>query len=251
MSQSFKRGLMILDLFSVDRPVLTLEEIAAELQIAPITAYRYIKVLSESGMLLFDEGKVQLSAKILRFINLFWKQDHLTTIAKEPITALAHDLNETIALCKLEGNDVICIYAVESQLPLSTKYTIGNRIGIYAGSFARVIAANLPNRKLSVIMRQTNWVPHTDKTIIDRQEFLERLKQIQRIGYDISQEEVDTGVTALAVPIKVSGQIIGSLGLGMPSVRFESEHIPSIIGRMQEVSTQISREAENLGIIIK
>lgn len=241
MSQSFKRGVMILDLFSVERPVITLEEIAEEIQISPITAYRYVKVLSEAGMLILDEGRVHLSAKILRFVNLFWQQDRLAAIAKESISILSHELNETIALCKLEATDVVCIYAVESSLSLRTSFSIGQRMAIYSGAFARTIAAYLPDRELKAIMHQSKWVPYTEKTIIDRQEFQRRLDEIKRNGYDSSYEEVEPGVTALAVPIHVSGQIVGSLGLAMPSVRYIPADVLKIIGRLQEVAQQISQ----------
>jgi DNA-binding IclR family transcriptional regulator len=249
MSQSFKRGLMILDLFSVERPVLTLEEIAAEIHTSSITAYRYVKVLSEAGMLVLDEGQVHLSAKILRFVNLFWQQDRLAAIAKEPISILAHELNETIALCKLESSDVVCIYAVESSLSLRTGFSIGQRMGIHSGSFARTIAAFLPDRELKAIIHQTKWVKLTERTITDRQEFLGRLEQIRSNGYDISNEEVECGVSALAVPIQVSGQIVGSLGLAMPSVRYIPADVPKMIDRLQQVAQHISQEAEKYEIL--
>ncbi|WP_169907643.1 IclR family transcriptional regulator [Priestia abyssalis] len=251
MSQSFKRGVMILDLFSAERPVLTLDEIAAEVQISPITAYRYVKVLSEAGILILDERRVYLSAKILRFVNLFWQQDHLAALAKESISILAHELNETIALCKLEANDVVCIYAVESSLTLRTTFSIGERMPIYSGAFSRTIAAFLPERELKSIIQHTKWIPHTESTIVDSHEFHLRLDRIRQDGYDISNGEVESGVVALAVPILVSGQIKGSLGLAIPSVRYSPDETTSIIGRMQEVSQHISKELEKHELLNK
>lgn len=249
MSQSFKRGLMILDLFSVERPVITLEEIATEINISPITAYRYVKVLCESGMLVMEEGKIQISAKILRFTNLFTKQDPMIAIAIEPINNLSHEFNETIALCKLEGTDVVCIHRVESSLSLRSSFSIGQRMSIHAGAFARTIAAFLPESELKSIVRKTELIPFTKRTIVDRKEFEVRLGQIRQKSFDLSREEVDSGVVAMAVPILVSGRIVGSLGLAMPSLRYKPTYEQKIIDRLQEVAEHISNEIRKLNYL--
>ena len=246
MSQSFKRGLMILDLFSLDRPRLTLEEIAYEVKISPITAYRYVKVLCDSGMLVMKDGHVQLSARILRFVNLFWQQDRLIEIAQEKIDLLHDEFNETIALCKIEEKDVICIYKLESSLMLRSSFSIGQRMSIHAGAFARSIAAFLPDKELKAIMDNIDWRPFTEHTIVTPEEFKQRLSEIRKRGYDISKEEVNYGVVAIAVPIKRKNErAIASLGLAMPSVRHDTANMTAMVKKLQETAETISKEIQN------
>lgn len=245
MSQSFRRGLMILDLFSLDRPVMTLEEVAKEINTSTITAYRYVKVLCDAGMLVMSAGQIKLSAQILRFVNLFLVHEQLISAAKDEIKKLHQEYNETIALCKLEENDIVCIHKLESSLSLRASYSIGQRMSIHAGAFARTIAAFLPAKKRKAIIDTIDWKPFTEHTIISRDEFDKRLERIVEKGYDISREEVIPGVIAFAVPIFVKGEVVASLGFGMPSVRNDSENTMAIVSRLKETANTISQKLED------
>ncbi len=242
MSQSFAKGLMILDFFTKETPTLTIEQISKKLNMSTISTYRYVKVLCDAGLLVMDHGKVQLSAKILRFVNLFWEQNLLVMVAKEPIKMLHQDLNETVALCQLEGYDVICTFRLESSSPLRSSFKIGQKMSIHAGAFARTIAAFLPDRELKPIMNKIDWIPFTDKTITVPEQFENRLAIIRRRGYDISEEEVNPGVIALAVPILVDGKVLGSLGLAMPTVRYNPNQLQTYIRKLQETAERIQNE---------
>lgn len=244
MSQSLARGLSILDLFSAERPELTIEEIATEINMSPITSYRYVKTLIESDMLIMSQGNVQLSAKILRFVNLFWKKDDLVAISKDHIDALQQELNESIALCKLEIDSVICIYRQESSLALRSSFTIGERMSIHAGAFARSIAAFLPKSVLKAIMNNIEWTAFTENTITCLEDYEERLEIVKERGYDVSVEEIDRGIIALAVPILYEGRVLASIGLGLPSIRYELSETPSIISKLQKTANLISQEAQ-------
>ena len=242
VSQSFARGVSILDLFSASRPRLTLEEIAEEIGISAITAYRYVKVLAESDMLTINDGSVQLSSKILRFINIFWEQDQLVTAAKDHINNLQQQFNETIALCELENNNVVCVYRLESTMSLRSSFRIGQEMSIHAGSFARCISAFLPQKSMKKMMKQLEWTAFTDKTITDSAKYEERLELIRERGYDISIEEVDIGLIALAVPILLNGKVLASLGMALPTIRYDSAELPTIINNLKEAARLISEE---------
>lgn len=242
MSQTLAKGLMILDFFSRETPSLTLEEIAERLNMSVISTYRYVKVLCDADFLVMENGRVQLSAKILRFVDLFWEQSQIFKYLREPLKMLQHELNESIALCQLEGFDVVCTYRVESVSPLRSSFQIGEKMPIYAGAFARAIAAFLPERELRMIMNKIEWIPFTEKTITDPKRFEERLALIRQRGYDISEEEVNPGVIALAVPILVDGNVFGSIGLGMPSVRYNPENLYTYIDKMKQAARLVQKE---------
>ncbi|HWO78420.1 MAG TPA: IclR family transcriptional regulator [Bacillus sp. (in: firmicutes)] len=242
MSQSFKRGLQILDLFSVQRPTLSLDEISTEINTSYVTTYRYVKVLCESGMLVMEDGKVRMSAKILRFVNNFWQQNPLVSIANQPISKLHKELNETIALCKLEMNEVVCIYRLESSLSLRSTFSIGQKMSIHAGAFARSISAFLPEKELKGIVSNIEWKSFTKNTLTSQTEYELRLKLIRQRGYDISKEEVQDGAVGIAVPIKIESRVIASLGISMPTVRYQEDNLPFLVTKLKETSQIISDE---------
>lgn len=241
MSQTLAKGLMILDFFTRETPTLTIEQIAEKLNMSVISTYRYVKVLCDADLLVMEHGQVQLSAKILRFVDLFWEHNRYVMYVKEPLKMLQQELNETITLCQLEGSDVVCTFRVESSSPLRSSFKIGEKMPIHAGAFARAIAAFLPYRELRMIMNKTDWIPFTEKTIAVPKQFEARLAIIRERGYDISEEEVNPGVTALAVPILVDGKVFGSIGLGIPTVRYNPEQNETYIGKMKQTAEVVRK----------
>ncbi|WDL97751.1 IclR family transcriptional regulator [Alicyclobacillus sp. ALC3] len=249
MSQSFSRGLLILDMFTQERRTINLEEISSELDISPITAYRYVKVLNDAGILRFHDGQVSLSAKILRFVHLFMEQDKLTEIAKGPVSQLSMDLNETVALCQFEAPDVVCTYRMESSSPLRTSFSIGQRMSIYAGAFSRAIIAFLPAQERNSVIRQTKISSYTEHTIANLEVYLERLSQIRQDGYDTSNQEVDPGIYAMAVPIFVSNRVVGCLGIAIPSARYTESRGPELLAKLQQASAHISSTMQSSDLL--
>lgn len=240
MLQSFGRGLSILDLFTKEKQSFTLEEIAEEIGVSPITAYRYVKTLADHELVVVHNKNVQLSSQILRFVNLFWEQDYLVTVAREHIEALNKAFNETVALCKLEQDKVICVYRLESSLALRSSFQIGQKMSLHAGAFARTIASFLDKGELNSLIKRIDWKAFTEHTIASPEEYFERLNLIRERGYDISVEEVDPGVVAIAVPILLNGKILGGLGFALPSVRYEPDVLPKMIEGLQECAKKIS-----------
>lgn len=242
MSQSFLRGLKILDLFTVENPTLTTEEIAEMLGVSSITAYRYIVTLEDAGFVVVEKGEVRVSAKILRFVNLFWEQDQLVLIAKEHMESLQKATDETVAMCRKETKNIICTYRLESSQSLRSSFKIGQKMSIHAGAFARAIAAYLPKKELEIIKNNINWQQFTDQTIVSHDAYFKRLEEIKVRGYDISQGEVDSGVIGIAVPLFYKGKVIASIGVAMPSVRFKECALEELIRKMKLAADQIEQE---------
>ncbi|WP_156290967.1 IclR family transcriptional regulator [Oceanobacillus salinisoli] len=245
MSQSFARGLKILDLFSSDRPVLNIDEIADKIGVSNITAYRYVHTLCDSNFLIYKNGEVRISAKILKYLHLFWEHEHLVSIAKDHITAVQGEINETIALCKLELNNIICIYRLESSLSLRSSFMVGQKMSIHAGAFARTIAAYLPEHEFKVIQNNIKWEKLTKNTITSYEQYSGRLSMIRERGYDISIEEVDPGVIGLAVPILYEGKAVASIGIGMPTVRYDPHLIDEYILKLKETAEKVTVDIRN------
>ena len=55
-------------------------------------------------------------------------------------------------------------------------------------------------------------------------------------GYDVSEEELNPGVIAIAVPILVGDKVMGSIGLGIPSVRYDPDKLQTYIQKMQQTA---------------
>jgi DNA-binding IclR family transcriptional regulator len=228
--QSIQRALEILDLFSEDRPGVHLNDIAAHLGVSPITAYRYVRAFCEVGLMDLREGEAFLAPRVMRLAHLYLARDRVLQAAREPLMVAQQQTGETLALCELQGAYVVCTYRIDSRQALRTSFAVGQAMPIFAGAFARVLAAYLPASVLAAVLAQTRWQRYTEHTVADPDQFLARLDIIRQRGYDTSIEEVDRGVFAAAVPIlaPIEG-VLGSIGLSMPLARFEPDRLADFL----------------------
>lgn len=238
-TQALERSLAILDLFHEGHTTLTISEVATFLGVSSVTAYRYVRAFADAGYLVIADGSVRLTPKFIRIGHLFLAEDHLVRAAERPINAVQQVTQETVALCELQGINVTCTYRVESQLPLRTSFAIGQAMPIYAGAFARVLAAFLPNATLQSIIARTRWDRFTPNTIANPINFKDRLREIQDRGHDVSSEEVDLGVFAIAVPIRAYPNLVASLGLVMPLTRYSPDRLRDYLDPLVKAQQQI------------
>lgn len=245
-TQSLERSLAILDQFDEQHRRLSLAEVAKQLDVSSVTAYRYVRAFVNSGLLVYENGEVRLSEKFVRLSELYLSDNHLIQAALGPIRQVYHSTQETVALCELRGIHVTCIHRIESQSPLRTSFAIGEAMPIYAGSFARALAAFLPPSTLDAIVSRTSWRPFTASTIADPPQFYQRIEQIRQHGYDVSIEEVNMGVVALAVPLRWPPHLVASLGMSAPLVRYDPAHLQQLLDPLFEAQTAIEAELRNL-----
>ncbi len=75
---SLERMLGLLDLFSVERPTWTVEEICEHLSLSQATAYRYLRLLSRTGLLApAAGGAYSLGPRITELDRQMWRTDPL------------------------------------------------------------------------------------------------------------------------------------------------------------------------------
>ena len=69
----------------------------------------------------------------------------------------------------------------------------------------RVILADLPDRELDKVLARTEFKRFTKWTVANAHELRRRLTDVRRDGYCITQDELEEGLDAVAVPVRIDG----------------------------------------------
>jgi len=239
---SLGRMLAVLDAFSEDAPIWTVDDIAAGLGYTRATAYRYVGGLCDAGLLTrVAKGAYALGPRIIELDRQIQRCDPLLTLTEPVIEDLLRpNRGQVVLLCSLFRETVLCVHQAGHDKALAVSYARGRPMPLFRGATSKVILACLPERRLTRLFLEHQAEIRKAGLGHTREEFLAALKSIRRQGCSITHAEVDPGVVGVAVPV-FGGEraVIGSLSLVFSKARFPER-------RTDQVISALTRAAETI-----
>src|SRR5690606_13469640 len=213
-----KRVGAILELFSEDTPLITLNDLVRLLGISTPTAYRYVADLCDMGMLSRVSGCYTLGPKVLELGYLINKFDPILSASKALMSDLCTKSGCHVLFSKVYGQNLINIYYAKGSDLKDLNFVPGRKMPWFKGSQARSTLAYLDRRKLCRIYELNEGDSARDEVGADWDSFCKELAQIRRAGHYISRGELDEGVTGVAAPVfDEENEVLGSLVLAFPT----------------------------------
>ncbi|MGG1662682.1 IclR family transcriptional regulator [Brevibacillus sp. NRS-1366] len=252
MNQSVGKALKLLQYFSLERPKLSLAEIAKMSGLSKPTAYRFLKALEEEGFitrssLAHEDRLYQLGLRLLALGNLVQEQIEVRKLALPHMARLRDELDEVIHLVVRERREAVYVERVETDRPMRLFTRIGLRTPLYAGSGPRLLFAYMRREEQEEMLRQLTLAPYTDATITDASELRQVLHEIRERGYSVSYGEYVTGTLGISAPIRDhTEKVIASLTIAIPGDTFQPEKTEHLIKRIRETAKDISRECGSM-----
>jgi DNA-binding IclR family transcriptional regulator len=210
---SLDRMFDVLSLFSLERPLWTVDEATAALKHSRSTVYRYIRTLVRAGLLVSVGRSYGLGPRIVELDQQMRLTDPLLRVAQPQLAQLRRRLNAVVLLMRLFHDRIICIHEEWDEgtgVPAAGR---GRAVSFFRGATSKVILAHLPTRRLKSLY--LNHAKDIAKAGLGSSwnAFAVNLREVRRCGYHISVVgELTKDVFSIAVPI-FSGdrKIIGSL----------------------------------------
>ena len=111
------------------------------------------------------------------------------------LKSLAEETGETVHFVQLEGTEAVYIYKEEStQNSVRMVSKVGNRIPLYCSGVGKAMAADMEEPQIQSIWNNSTIRKLTPHTIIDYNQFLDKIKEIREKGYALDDEENELGV---------------------------------------------------------
>lgn len=249
MGSSLARMLSVLDAFTEDAPVWTVDDLASTLGYTRATAYRYVAELCDAGLLTrVDQGAYALGPRIIELDRQIQRCDPLLTAAERVMQELLRpDRGQVVLLCSLFREKVLCIRQVGRDKALAVSYTRGRPMPLFRGATAKAILAYLPERRLTRIYLEHQAEIRKAGLGSTRKEFFTSLKAIRRLGYSMTHAEVDPGVLGLAVPV-FGGEraVLGSLSVVFPEHRLPERQVIRFVSDLKLAADTIQTGLDKL-----
>lgn len=221
---SLLRMLSVMELFTLDKPAWTVEQIADAMQLTQSTAYRYVAALSSFGYLALSSGaEYSLGPKIVELDLLIRQTDPLITQAQQKAVELLELVPEgVVSLINLHGDTAISVFQIKKPDDLEISNERGRSMKLYAGAAAKAILAYLPRSRLLKIYGNHHAEIKGYGLGETWKEFSSALLAIRKAATIITKGEVNPDSWGVAAPVfNSNGDIKGSLNLIMPIRTYE------------------------------
>lgn len=149
---------------------------------------------------------------------------------------------EADALSPIEGYAVFVARA-EAVRIVSTGVKLGGRLPAYCSAAGRVPLGGLPEQQVRAHLERVPMKRLTDRTVANLGDVLKAIRRAFEDGYAISDEELEIGMSAVAVPVNNSaGQIMAALSVSVLSGRVNIETLrENFLPALRETAGRLQR----------
>jgi DNA-binding IclR family transcriptional regulator len=244
-TQSVRRAMALLKVFSDERPEWGLSDLARAARLNKTTAYRLLTALEAEGMVarspVSDAWRlggeaIAMGARALRSTDLM-------TVSRPELEALVRQTGETASLEVLAGDEVVILDGVEGPSLVGASSEVGTRWPAHATSTGKVLLAARGRRG-----RTRRLAKLTPRTITDPERLERELTRVLEQGWATAIGELEVGYVAVGAAVRDhEGVAIAAISVGGPASRLTEDRIPELARRVVRTADRVSRRLGGAG----
>lgn len=241
---ALRKGFALLELLAEQGP-LSLAQVERASGLNRTMSYRLLRVMGELGYVEHDLDRhtYGLGLRILDLGAGIAERLNVAEIAWPFLASLREELQETITLGVLSGNEIVYIGLLDSPRAPDMAPRLGGRDPMHSTSVGKAILAFHPRRERNAKVASLDPLPRvTPKTIVDPGALAFELNRTRERGYALDDEENETGARGVGVPVlDEDGRPLAGLGLAGPIERLDLNRAEDIAERLWLASREMSR----------
>jgi DNA-binding IclR family transcriptional regulator len=227
-TNSLERMLQVVDLIEASESPLLPEDLMARLELTRSTLYRYLKTLSEAGLITSFPGVgFALGPRIAELDFKMRNRDPLIIASRPVMSELVAAIPGIALLCRRYRDTVLCVHQERGATGLISTYERGLARPLFRGAASRIILAYLPPRVIERLHQQDR------ANGVSLASLRPELKEMRRRGWDLTESQVTRGVTGIAAPVFDNrGRVLGSLSLTLGRTKIPASEAARIAERV-------------------
>ena len=246
--QSVAKAFSVLRAFDAALPELTISEVAARAGLDRGTSFRLVNTLCQLGYLATvpRSRRYRLTLKCLELGYTSLARADLKLLARPLLAELVPDLVDAASLGMLDDTDVVYVERRQSDLNISLDRRTGSRTGAYGAALGHAMLAYLPPEKSEDVLRRSNRVRLSERTLTDIDELMNRLALVRKRGYAVSDGENAYGLrTVAAAVLDADGLPVAGISATVSAERMGLEDfIHTIAPVVQSIAADLTRAVQ-------
>lgn len=192
--RSLSRGLAVVR--ALGPGARTLSDVARDTGLTRATARRFLLTLVELGYARADGRLFTLTPRVLELGHAYLAGIRLPDLAQPHLEALSTLVGESCSVSVLDGPDIVYVARSAVSRLMTVGIAVGTRFPAYATSMGRVLLAEAADPDLGDLRRLT---PRTETS---PERLAAVLATVRRTGWCIVDQELETGLRAVAAPLR-------------------------------------------------
>jgi IclR family pca regulon transcriptional regulator len=245
--QSLERGLAVLQVFSQERPSVSLSEAAELTGLTRATARRILLTLERLGYVRAEGRQFRPTPRVLAIGYGYLSSLDLWQAAHPFMAELADLSQESCSASQLDGNEVVYVARVPSSRVMTVNLNVGARVPAYPTSMGRVLLGSLGPAALDRYFAEVELRPLTPRTVTDEARLRQIIAECRTHGWSMVDEELEAGLRSIAAPIHDhSGRIFAALTIcghagRVTPAQLRDDFLPPLLEAAKQISDQVRR----------
>lgn len=245
MDKTLLKGLRLFEIICAqeDQPN-TIDDLAVAAGLTKSNTHRTLQTLIVAGYVekSAHSGGYKPTLKVFELAAQRLARLDVRKIAAPLMRRVAAQTHETVHLSVLDKFDVIYIDKIDSPNPVRAYSMVGGRAPAYAVATGKALLAFQSSEYMDAYA--SDFIRHTENTVVTTAALKEELASISRIGYAINRGEWRSNVGGIAAPIfDGHNNVIAALGISGPLERLTIENMKKWSPLVLEAAQEISRES--------
>jgi len=249
---SLARGLAVIQAFSHRQRDLTVSQISMRTGFSRAAVRRCLYTLTKLDFAASDDSRYfHLTPRILALGHSYLSSMPLAAMAQPILERVSHILRESCSIATLDRHEVVYIARANVTRIMSIDLGVGSRLPAFCTSMGRILIADLPEEKLDELLASVDFKRYTERTVPNEEKLRQILRAVQRNGYCMVDQELESGLRSLAVPIRDSaGRVVAALNVGTHAHRVSLRDLvfrflPHLKAAAEELCLIVSRGNES------
>lgn len=243
MIESVLKAFRVMDLFSYERPRLTLAEISRAMGIPKSTAHNLLNTLKSIGMIeKLDDDTYALGLGLLPMTQYLRVNVEIRDRAAPLLRNLADACVESVYLAVLDRNGCRFIYVIETSRRLQARSALGGVSPLHSSGIGKAMLSFLPDDTAQRILSETGLPRFTANTIVEMPRLAEEIALIRARGFSTDHSENEERTYCIGAPIfDERGNTIAACSLAGIDPEIVGEKLPHLSPCVLFTAQEISR----------
>lgn len=237
------RAIRILQLFTPERPVWTVSQLASRLGMPRSTTYRYLASLRSCTLVVEDGDRgFRLGPGVFSLARAAKASTSVVRLAAPYLWELADRYGARVGFQERVGSDLVPLDILEGPAVMSVGLLRSQLLPWPTTCAAMVLLAFAPDDERQELLGRMKPTQYTCRTVRDKETLIKVLADTRRLGYAISDEDSEEGAWGVAAPVFSYGEARYAMGVAVPKPRLRQMATAPIVAAVELAGSRLSTD---------
>jgi DNA-binding IclR family transcriptional regulator len=213
--------------------------LAAEAAMAKSTAHRLLGVLVSEGWAAVHEGGSYELGPRARALAAATMRDPVNASVDGILQDLSRAVSQTVHLGLAAGDHFIYTHKVEGPQGFGIASHVGMRQLLHSTAIGKCILAGMADPEVAQLVQRTGLAARTPRTHGTLEALLADLARIRVQGFALDEEENETNIRCLAVPVQIGGNAVGAVSISTVTLLTDLESVMGFVPAARAAASRV------------